>query len=140
MISPPGHPVGAHAHGDIDDIWLAQRKTKSSRHHADHLIRFPIQMDRWAHYIAIAIERAAPNLVTQHDDIVRSGDVLARQGQSADHGGDRNQIRPLRSLVPSVRGKAHRYDSTRIFGSYVVLDECRSGKYTAGFQDLLQPP
>src|ERR1700731_3088945 len=61
-------------------------------------------------------------------------------GQSADPGGDRNQIRPLRSLVPSVRGKAHRDDSTRVFGSYVVLDEGTSGKWTAGFQDLLQPP
>src|SRR5580658_6918905 len=36
-------------------------------------------------------------------------------GQSADPGGDRNQNRPLRSLVPSVRGKAQRYDSTRIW-------------------------
>src|SRR3984885_1134466 len=35
---------------------------------------------------------------------------------------------PYVPLFPSVRGKAHRYDSTRIFGSYVVLGECRSGK------------
>ena len=32
------------------------------------------------------------------------------------------------------------HHSTRIFGSHVVLDECRSGEQTARFQDLLQPP
>src|ERR1700680_4151394 len=60
--------------------------------------------------------------------------------QSADFGSDRNQDRPLRSPVSSVRGEAHWHHSTRIFGSHVVLDECRSGEKTARFQDLLQPP
>jgi hypothetical protein len=39
--------------------------------------------------------------------------------QSADTRGDRDQERPLRSLVPSVRGKANRHPSTRVFGSQV---------------------
>jgi hypothetical protein len=60
--------------------------------------------------------------------------------QSADLGGDRNQDRPLRSPVPSVRGEANRHPSTRVFGSHVVLDDGRSRKQTARFQDLLQPP
>src|ERR1700728_5045876 len=85
MISPAGHPVGAHLHRDVDNIWLAQRKTKSCRHHADHLIRFPIQMDRCAHDVPIAIERAAPYLITQHDDIVLSWGVLAWQERPAQH-------------------------------------------------------
>ena len=55
-------------------------------------------------------------------------------------GGDRNQDRPLRSPVPPLRGKANRHHSTRVFGSHVVLDDGRSGKQTARFQDLLQPP
>jgi hypothetical protein len=57
--------------------------------------------------------------------------------QSADSGGDGNQDRPLRSPVPSVRGKANRNPSTRVFRSHVVLDGCRSRKQTARFQDLL---
>ncbi len=60
--------------------------------------------------------------------------------QSADIGGDRNQDRPLRSPVPSVRGKANRHHSTRVFGSHVVLDDCRSRNQTARFQNLLQQP
>jgi hypothetical protein len=60
--------------------------------------------------------------------------------QSANIGGDRNQDRPLRSPVPSVRGKVNRHHSTRVFGSHVVLDDCRSRKQTARFQNLLQQP
>src|SRR5271167_3017228 len=60
--------------------------------------------------------------------------------QSADIGGDSNQDRPLRSPVPSLRGKANRLPSTRVFGSHVVLDDCRSRKQTARFQNLLQQP
>ena len=60
--------------------------------------------------------------------------------QSADTGGDRNQVHPLYSPVPSVRGKTNRHHSTRVFRSHVVLDDGRSGKQTARFQDLLQPP
>jgi len=60
--------------------------------------------------------------------------------QSADSGGDRNQVPPLRSPVSSVRGKVNRHPSTRVFRSHVVLDDCRSRKQTARFQDLLQPP
>jgi hypothetical protein len=46
--------------------------------------------------------------------------------QSADSGGDRNQVPPLRSPVPSVRGKAHRHPAPRVFRSHVVLDDWRS--------------
>jgi len=60
--------------------------------------------------------------------------------QSADTGGDTNQVHPLRSPVPSVRGKVNRHPSTRVFGSHVVLDDGRSGKQAARFQDLLQRP
>jgi len=37
-------------------------------------------------------------------------------------------------------GKTNRHPSTRVFRSHVVLDDCRSRKQTARFQDLLQPP
>ncbi|MCU1315042.1 MAG: hypothetical protein JWN63_364 [Candidatus Acidoferrum typicum] len=58
--------------------------------------------------------------------------------QSAGTGGDRNQVNPLRSPVPSIRGKANRHHSTRVLGSHFVLDDGRSRKQTARFQDLLQ--
>ena len=59
---------------------------------------------------------------------------------SADTGGNRNQVYPPRSPVPSVRGKANRHPSTRVFGSHVFLDDGRSRKQAARFQDLLQQP
>src|ERR1039457_6373331 len=55
-------------------------------------------------------------------------------------GGDRNQDHPLRSSVPSIRGKANRHPSARVFGSHLVLDDGRSRKQAARFQDLLQQP
>ena len=60
--------------------------------------------------------------------------------ESADTRGDRNQVHPLRSTVTSVRGKANRHPSPRVFGSPVVLDDDRSRKQAARFQDLLQQP
>src|SRR6267378_7407913 len=60
--------------------------------------------------------------------------------QSADTGSDRNQVHPLRSPVPSIRGKANRHHSTRVLGSHFVLDDGRSRKQAARFQDLLQQP
>src|SRR6266550_7039196 len=60
--------------------------------------------------------------------------------QSAGTGGDGNQVHPLRSPIPSVRGKADRHASTRVFGSHVVLDDGRPRKQAARFQDLLQQP
>ncbi len=60
--------------------------------------------------------------------------------QSADTGGDRNQVHPLRSPVPSIRGKANRHPSARVLRSHLVLDDGRSRKQAARFQDLLQQP
>ena len=65
---------------------------------------------------------------------------LVCTGQSADTGGNRNQVHPLASPVPSVRGKGNRHHSTRVSRSHVVLDDGRSGKQAARFQELLQPP
>src|SRR5215469_11788543 len=60
--------------------------------------------------------------------------------QPPDTGRDRNQVRPLRSTVSSVRGEANRHRSTGVFGSYFVLDCGGSRKQAARFQDLLQQP
>jgi len=59
-------------------------------------------------------------------------------GRTTDTGRNRNQVHPLRSPVPSIRGKANWHHSTRVFGSHVVLDDGRSRKQTPRFQDLLQ--
>jgi hypothetical protein len=54
---------------------------------------------------------------------------------------DRQKITTsLSSPVPSVCGKANRHHSTRVFGSHFVLDDGRSRKQAARFQDLLQQP
>ena len=60
--------------------------------------------------------------------------------QFANTGGERNQVHPLRSAVASVRGKANRDPSARVFGSPVVPDNGRPRKQAARFQDLLQQP
>src|SRR5215469_13201738 len=60
--------------------------------------------------------------------------------QPPDTGRARNQVRPLRSTVSSVRGKANRHRSTGVFGSHFVLDCGGSRKQAARFQDLLQRP
>src|SRR5215468_7693295 len=60
--------------------------------------------------------------------------------QPPDTGRDRNQVRPLRSTVSSVRGEAYRHRSTGVFGSYFVLDCGGSRKQAARFHDLLQQP
>src|SRR6516162_7527498 len=60
--------------------------------------------------------------------------------QPPDTGRDRNQVRPLRSTVSSVRGKANRHRSTGVFGSHFVLDCGGSREQAARFQDLLQQP
>src|SRR6266478_2698671 len=46
----------------------------------------------------------------------------------------------LRSPVLSIRGKANRHPSARVLGSHFVLDDGRSRKQAARFQDLLQQP
>src|SRR6516162_10186093 len=60
--------------------------------------------------------------------------------QPPDPGRDRNQVRPLRSTVSSVRGKANRHRSTGVSGSDFVLDCGGSREQAARFQDLLQQP
>jgi hypothetical protein len=54
--------------------------------------------------------------------------------RSADAGGDRDQKLPLRSLCHPF-AEANRHHSTRVFGSNVVLDDGRSRKQAARFQD-----
>ena len=66
--------------------------------------------------------------------------VFRVASESANTRGDRNQVHRLRSTVTSVRGKANRHPSTRVFGSPVVLDDWRSRKQAARFQGLLQQP
>jgi hypothetical protein len=60
--------------------------------------------------------------------------------QSASTGGDGNQVHPLLPPVASIRRNVNRHPSTRIFGSHVFLDNGRSRKQAARFQDLLQQP
>src|SRR5580658_2287412 len=60
--------------------------------------------------------------------------------QSACTGVDGNQVHTLRSPVPSICGTANRHPSPRVSGSPVVLDDVRSRKEAARFQDLLQQP
>ena len=60
--------------------------------------------------------------------------------QPPDTGRDRNQVRPLRSTVSSVRGKANRHRSAGVFGSHFVLDCGGSREQAARFQGLLQQP
>src|SRR5271157_4564577 len=47
---------------------------------------------------------------------------------------------PYVPLSHSLRGKANRHNSTRVFRSHVVLDDGGSRKQTARFQNLLQQP
>src|SRR6266705_6066443 len=60
--------------------------------------------------------------------------------QPADTGVDANQVRPPRAPIPSIRGKADRHPAAGILGSHLVLDDGRSRKQAARFQDLLQQP
>ena len=76
-------------------------------------------------------------LSSDHDPLYRFGQWVS---QSADPGGDRNQDRSLCSPVPSLCGTADRHDSTRVFGSHVVLDHGGPGEQAARFPRLLQPP
>ena len=74
-------------------------------------------------------------LSSDHDPLFS---VRAMARQSADAGGDRDQIRALCSPVPSFCGTADRHNSTGVFGSHVVLDHGGSGKQAARFPDLFQ--
>jgi hypothetical protein len=69
-----------------------------------------------------------------------SWSFACRKVVAADWRCDGNQVHPLRSTVPSIRGKANRHPSTRVFGSHLVLDDGRSRKQAARFQDVLQQP
>jgi hypothetical protein len=63
---------------------------------------------------------------------------LAVARQSVDTGGDRDQKRPPCSSLPSFCGATDRHDSTRVFGSHVILEHGRSGKQAARFPDIFQ--
>src|SRR4030095_13787149 len=58
--------------------------------------------------------------------------------QSANPGRSRNQDNAICSAVSSVRGAADWNRSKGVFGSHVVLDNCRSRKQAAGVPGLLQ--
>ena len=62
-------------------------------------------------------------LSSDHDPLYRFGQW---QANLRIPGGDRNQDRSLCSPVPSLCGTADRHDSTRVFGSHVVLDHGRT--------------
>ena len=73
---------------------------------------------------AIRWQPCMPGYISSdHDPLYRFGPVAS---QSADPGSDRNQDRPLCSPFPSLCGTADRHDSTRVFGSHVVLDHGRT--------------
>src|SRR5215469_5272362 len=59
--------------------------------------------------------------------------------QPLDTGRDRNQVRPLRSTVSSVRGKANRHRSTGVSGSHSVLDCSGSREQAARLQQPSHP-
>ena len=85
---------------------------------------------------AIRWQPCMPNyLSSDHDPLYRFGQWVS---QSADPGGNRNQNRPLCSPVPSLCGTVDRHDSTRVFGSHVVLDDGGPGEQAARFQDIFQ--
>ena len=73
-------------------------------------------------------------LSSDHDPL----SVCAVASQSADTGGERDQNRPPCSSLPSLCGAADRYDSTRVFGSHVVLDHGGSRNQAARFPDIFQ--
>src|SRR5260221_8600736 len=43
-----------------------ERKLEIARHHADHGIRLAVEKDRASQYVRIAVEAAAPHVITQH--------------------------------------------------------------------------
>ena len=122
-------PLGPGRHGSI--------------HAPDHWVRRPCRNGRWCRTLSDVQPRHSRATLDAEVPQLRPRSALSVPpvaSQSADPGGDRNQDRPLRSPVPSLRGTANRHHSTRVFGSHVVLDDGRSRKQTARFQDLLQPP
>ena len=58
--------------------------------------------------------------------------------QSANPGGSGDQDGALRSPVSSFRGVLDRDDSKGVFGSHLILDDCRSRKQAARVPELLQ--
>ena len=58
--------------------------------------------------------------------------------QSANPGGSGDKDSALCPPVASVCGAADRDDSKGVFGSHVILDDCRSRKQAAGVPGLLQ--
>src|SRR6266513_6017498 len=112
-------------------------------HAPDHWVRRPCGKGRWCRTLSDVQPRHSRTTLDADLPQFRQRSTLSvspMASQSAGTGGDGNQVHPLRSTVPSVCGKADRQPSTRVFGSHVVLDHCRSRKQAARFHDLLQQP
>jgi hypothetical protein len=122
-------PLGPGGHGSI--------------HAPDPWLRRPCGKGRWCRTLSDVQPCHSRATLDAEVPELRQRSTLSfppMASQFANTGGDRNQVHPLRSAVPSVRGKANRDPSTRVFGSPVVLDNGRPRKQAARFQDLLQQP
>ena len=109
----------------------------------DHWVRRPCGRRRWCHPLSDVQPCHSRATLDVEVSELRQRSTLSvppMASQSACTGVDGNQVHTLRSPVPSIRGTADRHPSPRVFGSPVVLDDVRSRKEAARFQDLLQQP
>src|SRR5205807_2019580 len=109
----------------------------------DHWVRRPCGRRRWCHPLSDVQPCHSRATLDVEVSELRQRSTLSvppMASQSACTGVDGNQVHTLRSPVPSIRRTADRHPSPRVFGSPVVLDDVRSRKEAARFQDLLQQP
>ena len=109
----------------------------------DHWVRRPCGRRRWCHPLSDVQPCHSRATLDVEVSELRQRSTLSvppMASQSACTGVDGNQVHTLPSPVPSIRRTADRHPSPRVFGSPVVLDDVRSRKEAARFQDLLQQP